>query len=219
MKRFLKQGWDHPIRTRLWNDPVWSKVIAGFISSIILAVPSFLVLKACEEAKGATVEINSQNLLFVKYRSVQRDLNHRLGLLAYALTIINRSDDPLTVNDLQLKYSIGGRVDTLRATYVHTRPEGKPCAVVVDGKGKTICLVGWYNFIEVAHENKLLSKGQILRCSAFYLFPTTDATIVREIYKTMSMIVIDYNGNAQEVPFTCPPQNDQFKILYFPEKP
>jgi hypothetical protein len=196
---------------QFWNRPIFStgNVIGGTIVIVIAALIAWVPNPF--KVKGATVDINAENVGFFTYLSDKPHLDKRLGLMAYSLTIVNRSDDLLTIKDLQLKCSIGGKIETVSPRYVHTKEyKGRlSCVQVTDENGKSVMHVAeWVNLMEVVREYKLLSKGETLRGSAFYLFPTTDLTAVREIYNTLSMVVVDYNGNSTEVPLTYPTKYD-----------
>ena len=81
--------------------------------------------------------------------------------------------------------------------------------------------MGWENIRKNIAKGELIQSGGILKGSAFYLFPTKNADDLKEIYKSMSLVVYDFRGNSSEVPIKYPiEENDgQLKSFLHTRKP
>lgn len=174
--------------------------------------------------KGAIVDINSESVAFVRYTANRRkDLAGRLGIVLYALTIVNRSEEALTVKALKLKFSLGGMTDTIDAYHLNTLIiEGEPVAFIVKRNPKTaIHLFGWEDIGKNIGKGELIQSGGVIKGSAFYIFPTQNERDLKEISESMSLVVVDFRGNSSEAPIkgAIVDSLGQFELFTTPETP
>jgi hypothetical protein len=162
-------------------------------------------------AKYSTISVDFENILITR-TAMQGPQSDNYVIVLYHMTLINTSDDNVTVDKIWMRYQLNGKEETLDAIMpVHT-------GVVVDApQGPTTTLriamatslphsgymnlMDWKNIGAVIGDNKLLLPGGVMKGSAVFSLKIKDPKELAHL-KKLQIIAVDYRGKEamQDIP-------------------
>ncbi|WP_010665268.1 hypothetical protein [Marinilabilia salmonicolor] len=149
------------------------------------------------------INLNPANTIFCYYIN---DKNKKLvTVLFYDLQIVNKSDKPFTIKEVQIEYYFQGEKIVANPFYLFTISEYSPhekkkvdTLIVHTPMGK----IGYYHWNNIQQEiakNNILSSGGILRASCSFILNINSVEKASQI-KHLKVIIKDYNGDKTKHP-------------------
>lgn len=151
---------------------------------------------AAEQLQLARINAPDQNLL-----------HQRVGVGLYGMTIVNHSDRPLTLKEVALKYSVGGKEFETNSYVIRTglavrNEKAIETALLVIDRVR-VFMAHWHNLRPRLGRRVAIGPGAVLGGSAFFLFEFKEWREILNV-SNLKLVVRDYSGQETFHPFEMP---------------
>jgi hypothetical protein len=170
----------------------------------ILAISFFAfdTLKPSDDTATAHLTHDPKSILLAHIYQDSVNFSGTIGIGIYQMSINNTTRHSLTVKSVDLKYDdLAGQ--TYTADIVYLWPGiviDRPTVLFTSKTGVRFYLEDWFNVKDRIGPGKLLSPGETVGASAFYLLPTNTIDEIRQ-FRNFRIEIADFADHKSSNPF------------------